>query len=173
MRTSHLALVVTAVLLSSCSSHAPMPTVPRVDLERFMGDWYVIAHIPAGLEEDAYDAVESYRLEPDGTIATTYTFRNGGFDGPAEEYHPNGVVRDTATNAEWGMQFIWPFRSEYLIVYLDADYSQTIIGRSSRDYVWIMARTPQLPEAEYERLVARVAELGYDTAKLRRVPQGG
>jgi apolipoprotein D and lipocalin family protein len=51
------------------------------------------------------------------------------------------------------------------------DYSQTIVARSARDYVWIMARTPTLPDEDYARLVSFVGELGYDIAKLERVPQ--
>ncbi|NNL99784.1 MAG: hypothetical protein HKO62_03465, partial [Gammaproteobacteria bacterium] len=50
-------------------------------------------------------------------------------------------------------------------------YSHTIIGRNQRDYVWIMARTPELPEAVYATLVDRVAEAGYDPAEIRKVPQ--
>jgi len=60
---------------------APIRTVPSVDLSRFMGDWYVIAHIPTFVEDEAYNAVESYRLDDDGTIATVFTFRQGSFTG--------------------------------------------------------------------------------------------
>ena len=69
------------------------------------------------------------------------------------------------------MQFLWPIKAEYLIAYLDSAYSETIIARNVRDYVWIMARNPRLSEADYQRLVSRVAALGYDTTQLRRVPQ--
>jgi apolipoprotein D and lipocalin family protein len=69
------------------------------------------------------------------------------------------------------MRFIWPIKSDYRIVYLDEDYSQTIIGRQKRDFVWIMARTPTIPDDTYEELVNRVANLGYDMSQLRRVPQ--
>jgi len=148
-----------------------MPTVEFVDLDRFMGDWYVIAHIPASLEKNAYGAIESYRLADDGTIETTFTFREGSFDGEKKTYTPKGFVRDGKTNAEWGMQFVWPIKADYRIVYLDADYQVTIIGRAKRDYVWIMARQPEIDEARYADLVQRVADLGYDVAKLRKVPQ--
>jgi apolipoprotein D and lipocalin family protein len=74
-------------------------------------------------------------------------------------------------NARWGMQFVWPIKADYRIVYLAPDYSQTVIAREKRDYVWIMARTPSIPEADYQRLVAFVASLGYDTTKIRKVPQ--
>jgi apolipoprotein D and lipocalin family protein len=164
-------LALAAVAAAGCASTPKMPTVARVDLPRFMGDWYVLAHIPASLEKNAYQGVETYRLDPDGTIATTYTFRDGGFDGEEKRYTPRGFVRNRETNAEWGMRFIWPIKAEYLVVHLDEGYTETIIGRSKRDLVWIMARTPEVPQADYDRLVAKVAELGYDVSKLRKVPQ--
>jgi apolipoprotein D and lipocalin family protein len=136
-----------------------------------MGDWYVIASIPTFLEKNAHNAVESYRQNSDGTIATTFKFNKGSFAGPLKTMRPRGWIRDTATNATWGMQFIWPIKAEYLIAYLNDDYSQTIVARSARDYVWIMARTPQLPAADYDQLVDQVRRLGYDTSQLVRVPQ--
>ncbi|MHC4847457.1 MAG: lipocalin family protein [Planctomycetota bacterium] len=159
--------------LLGCSSPPPMPTVDYVDLERFMGDWYVIAHIPASLEKNAYGAVESYKLADDGSIETTFTFREGSFDGKAKKYTPRGFVRDRESNAEWGMQFVWPIKADYRIVHLDPGYTVTIVGRSERDYVWIMARRPKIEAELYDALVRKVAELGYDPALIRRVPQQG
>jgi apolipoprotein D and lipocalin family protein len=160
-----------ALMLVACTSAPAIPVAEHVELERFMGDWYVIANIPTSPEKGAHNAVESYRLDADGTIPTTFTFRDGAFDGPEKVMHPRGFVRDRTSNAVWGMQFFWPIRAEYLIAHVDADYTETIIARSRRDYVWIMARTPQIPDADYERLRRRVADLGYDTARLERVPQ--
>jgi apolipoprotein D and lipocalin family protein len=172
MSTARLAGVVSIVImLSACSSAPTIPTAKNVDLPRFMGDWYVIANIPTWPERDAYNAVESYKLDPDGSIATTFTFRKGAFDGPEKVMRPRGFVTDTESNAVWGMQFVWPIKAEYLISHVDAGYTETIIARSSRDYVWIMARKPVLSEAEYARLVQMVADLGYDMSKLRKVPQ--
>ena len=165
--------VAALVSLAGCQSvpPAPLPTVPRVELERFMGDWYVIANIPTFIEKGAHNAVESYRLDADGTIATTFAFRAGGFDGPEKRYTPRGYVLDPGSNAVWGMQFVWPIKADYRIVYLDPGYSQTVIAREARDYLWIMARAPSIPEADYERLVALAGRLGYDTSRIQKVPQ--
>ncbi len=160
-------------LLAGCQS-APLPpleTVSRVDLNRFMGDWYVIAHIPTFLERQAYNAVESYRLDPEGRIATTFTFREGGFDGAAKRYTPTGFVTDRESNATWGMQFIWPIKADFRITYLTPDYGITVIARQKRDYVWVMARRPHLTDQERTAVEAHVAGLGYDLAQLRYVPQ--
>ena len=168
-----LLLLSLALATSACATtrRPPLETVPHVDLQRFMGDWYVIANIPTSIERDAYNAVESYALAPDGTIETTFKFLDGGFDGKEKTYTPRGFVLDKATNAVWGMQFVWPIKSDYRIVYLTDDYSQTIIGRTKRDYVWIMARKPVIPMEDFTRLRALLAQLGYDVKKLRHVPQ--
>lgn len=163
-----------ALALCSCAGapvHAPLPRASKVDLARFMGPWRVIAAIPVSIEKNAYDAVESYALNPDGTIATTYTFREGAFDGKAKRYTPKGFVVDRTNNSTWGMRFVWPFKAEYLISYVDESYSMTIIARTKRDYVWIMARAPVIADAEYDRLVAMVKEWGYDISRLRKFPQ--
>jgi rhodanese-related sulfurtransferase len=69
------------------------------------------------------------------------------------------------------MQFIWPIKAEYVISHVDADYTETIIARSARDYVWIMARTPTIDDQRYAALVKKVADMGYDLSKLVKVPQ--
>jgi apolipoprotein D and lipocalin family protein len=162
---------VALLALAACSSPPPIHTAAAVDLERFMGDWYVIANIPTFIETNAYNAIESYRLAMDGTVATTFSFREGSFDGPLKTYHPTGYIIDRQSNAVWGMQFIWPIKSDYRIIYVDDAYEQTIIGRTQRDYVWLMARTPQLSEADYQRFLRLIAEEGYDVTKVRKVPQ--
>lgn len=168
-----LAALLVSLVLAGCqgAAHPPIALVPRVDLQRFMGDWYVIANIPTFIERGAHNAVESYRLNPDGTVATTFTFRQDGFDGPVKRYTPTGYILDPVSNAVWGMQFVWPFKADFRIVYLTADYSQTVIGRERRDYVWIMARTPQIPDADYDRLLHFLKDQGYDVSRIQKVPQ--
>ena len=167
------ALAAIALLaLGGCASQGPeMETVDYVDLEKFMGPWYVIANIPTIIEKGAHNAVENYELNDDGTVATTFTFRKDSFDGKLKEYNPRGFVLDTESNARWGMRFIWPLKSDYRIVYLEDDYSTTVIGRNARDFVWIMARTPAISDAKYREIVDFVGGLGYDTSKIERVPQ--
>ena len=135
-----------------------------------MGDWYVIACIPTVIETEAYNAIESYQLDKDGSINTTYVFRKGGFDGPEKRYNPRGFVVENTGNSVWGMQFIWPIKSEFIIAYLDKDYTSTIIARNARDYVWILARTPFINDSHYQELTKTVTNLGYDVSKLRKVP---
>ena len=165
-------LAAAAMILTACkSAHPPLQTVARVDLERFMGEWHVIGNIPTSIEREAYNAVETYRLDSDGSIATTFTFNQGAPDGPLKRYTPRGFVRDRESNAVWGMQFVWPVKADYRIVYVDEQYAHTIVGREKRDYVWIMARASEVPESTYQQLLQIVAREGYDTKQVRRVPQ--
>lgn len=162
-----------AMTVAGCGdqSKPTIPPVASVDLARFMGDWFVIAHIPTRLERNAFDAVESYDLRPDGRVQTTFRYRNKSFVAPLKTLRPVGTVRPGFGNAVWNMQFVWPFEAEYVVVYLSDDYSQTIIGRSARDYVWLMARTPQISEGDYSHAMERLRALGYDVSRVRRVPQ--
>jgi len=176
-----LAVLASAILTLGTSACGPrrgpelQPLQRKIDLKRFMGKWYVLAHIPIDYifvsEADAYNAVEEYELADDGSIPTTFTFREGSFEGPEKVMRPTGFVHNQQTNTEWRMQFVWPFKSDYLIVYLDEDYETTIVGVPDRSHAWIMARKPVIPSKQYDFLVAELERLGHDLSKLRRVPQ--
>ncbi len=171
-----IGLGVAAAALTACHSMAtaperpPLHLVPQVDLARYMGDWYVIANIPTFLEKGAHDSKELYRLAPDGSIETTFSFHADSFDGPLREYHSRGFAHPPG-NAVWGQQYIWPFKADYRISYLGDDYSQVVVTREKRDYVWIMARTPVISDADLDKLIAFAGTQGYDTARIQRVPQ--
>ncbi len=149
----------------------PIALAPAVDLPRFMGDWYVIAAIPLWPEREAHNPIERYTLDEDGSVATRYRMRKGGFDAPVKVYHPRGFVEPGSGNALWKMQFVWPFKGEYRIAFVEPDYSATIVARNKRDYVWLMARQPQMADADYERYRQKIAAMGYDLSQLRRMPQ--
>src|SRR5499427_10517806 len=170
MRLRHAAAAVFAAAAVAagvgCSSARMQPIrLPDVSLDRFMGEWYVIANIPTPFVKDAYNAVQKYQLNADGTVSTTFNYREGGFDGKEKTLTPKGYVGDDGSNAKWGLQF-GPILAEYLIAYVNPDYTETIVARSSRDFVWIMARTPVISDADYDALVSKVASWGYDTEQL-------
>lgn len=159
------------ILLSGCSSHPPMTMVSDVELQKFMGPWYVIAHIPTFLEDEAHNAVESYALNDDGTIAINFRFNNESLDGPLKNYDFKGFV-EPDNNAHWKVQPIWPIRADYRIVYLDKNYDHTVIARKDRDYVWIMARETEISPEKYQEMIEIVESKGYDSSQLRVVPHG-
>jgi apolipoprotein D and lipocalin family protein len=170
---NHLRLLFVLAFVAGCASSPfpPLTTAAAVDLNRFAGDWYVIASIPTFLEKNAYNAIESYEPPVNGRIKTTFRFNEGGLDGEEKRFYPTGFVDESEeSNAFWRMQFVWPFKAEYRIVYVSEDYELTVIGRSKRDYVWIMARTPAVAEHSYQSLVNIVRREGYDLTALRKVP---
>jgi apolipoprotein D and lipocalin family protein len=166
-------LILVAVAAAACRSrpYPPLQLADSVDTPRFMGAWYVIACIPSFIERNEFNAVESYRLDPQGRIRTVFTYNQGSFQGPAKRLTPVGFVTAGSHGTIWGMRFIWPIEADYRVMYVAADYSQTVVGREKRDYAWIMARAPTMPQADLQRLTALLASQGYDIGRLRRVPQ--
>ena len=110
-------------------------------------------------------------MDSDDKIQTTYQFRDGSFDGELKEFTPVGWVHDAETNAEWRMQFLWPFRAKYIILHVDSDYSETIIAHPNRKYAWIMLREPEISDADYEALLQKLVDVGYDRSVIQRLPQ--
>jgi apolipoprotein D and lipocalin family protein len=149
-----IVLFIALVFVVACQSNKPLKTVDYVDIQRFMGDWYVIANIPTFLEKNAYNPIESYRLDEDGSIATTFSFNAGAMDGEKKVYNPRGFI----------------IKADYRIVYLDEDYQHTIIGRNNLDYVWIMARQPKISNKMMVELNQFVASMGYDSSLLELAP---
>ena len=148
-----------------------MKTVDYVDLERFMGDWYVIANIPTFIEKNATNAIESYSMTDNGKIKTVFTFFHESPTGGKKTYKPTGFIYNKETNAEWRMQFIWPFKMPFYIIDLDKKYSYTVIGIPSRKYVWIMARDSIMPEDVYDKIINNLELIGYNISKIKKVTQ--
>jgi apolipoprotein D and lipocalin family protein len=166
-----------AVLAGCTGGLPPLKGRPEaVDLERFSGAWFVAGFIPIDFpflsEAGAHNGVESYSLDPDGTIATTYTFRDGGFDGPERVMRPRGRSFNPPVNSHWKMKFK-PFlpAGDYLILWIDEDYQRTVIGVPDRRWIWLMTRECKVSDGVYQALVDQARNAGYDTQAIRRVPQ--
>lgn len=158
---------------AGASTLPPIQPVPHVDLPRFMGTWYLIASIPTAFERDAWNAVETYALQADGNIHTTLRFNKDAADGPLKQIQSTGYVHAGSGGAVWGVKVFGPFKAQYIVAWLNPDYSQMIVARDARDYTWVFSRTPTVPEPDWVTLRAQVAALGYDTSKLRKIPQTG
>ncbi|MBU6181371.1 MAG: lipocalin family protein [Verrucomicrobia bacterium] len=167
-------LSISLLALAACSSTPKLPplrTVDHVDLPRFMGDWYVIGTIPWFLERDNVGTMDIYSPRPDGRIDIRYVFHKKSLDAPRREMKAIAEVVDKNSNAQWAVQFLWPFKAPFLVIDLDPDYTRTTIGYPDRSLIWIMARTPQIPESEYAAALATAAAQGYDTSRIVKVPQ--
>jgi apolipoprotein D and lipocalin family protein len=162
-----LVYLLSAIATTGCTTQSEMPmrTPATVDLERFMGKWYVIANIPTFFERNAVNPLEHYRLNDDGTVAITFTFNDGGPAGKERTLTMKGFP--SSEPGIWGVQMIWPIKADYRIAHLDPDYEHSIIGRSKRDYLWIMSRSSKVSESKLSELLAIAAELGYDRNEIR------
>ncbi len=157
--------------LSSAASLPPLQTVPHVELDRYMGDWYVIANIPYFAEKDKVATIERYELGPNGKIANTCIFRKKLFTAPEKQWRATATVVNQTTNAEWRVQFFWPVKLPYLVIDLDPDYRWAVVGHPSRHYLWILARERALSDTVYQGILERAAAQGYDTSDIVKVPQ--
>ena len=80
-------------------------------------------------------------------------------------------VVNTKTNAEWRVQFLWPFEAPFLVIDLSPDYRFTTIGYPNRDLIWIMSRSPEMSESDYARALESAKAQGYDISRIVKVPQ--
>ena len=143
----------------------------KIDLERYMGDWYVVANIPTFYEKNAFGSIEGYRLNPDGTIFNYFDSRRGSFNGPLKRITAKAWVTNLKTNAEWKVCFFWPLTFSYQVLEVGADYEYAVVGHPSKRFVWIMSRTPHLEGKLMRGIIGRLDKLGYDTTQIRPVPQ--
>jgi apolipoprotein D and lipocalin family protein len=163
--------------LNSCATRTTMPakpplqTVARVDLPRYMGDWRVIANIPYWAERDCVDSIETYWLRPDGKIGNSFQYRKKSFAAPQKKLTFVAEVFNATTNAEWRVKFLPFVKVPYLILEMDPDYQWTFVGHPGRKLGWIMARTPQIPEATYQAILAKLSRHGYAPEQFVKVPQ--
>lgn len=154
-----------------------------MELHRFMGSWYVLAHIPVKLVKEhlAHNAVETYSWdEAKQRIDVHYRFNEDAHDGPLNDSYQRGWVQNKDTNAEWrvspklplfGYALSGVLRLPYIIVDRSEDYSTAIIGYPNRAYLWVLSRRPEVSSKEYEKLIDKCKSFGYDESKIRRVPQ--
>lgn len=167
-------LSATALLAFSGCAHrraVPLRTVEHVDLDRYLGRWYVIANIPYFLEKGKVASYDTYARRPDGRLDNHFTFRRGGFDAPEETWRGTAWVVDGKTNAKWKVRFLWPLTSTYLVLELDPEYRWAVVGTPGRNLLWILARDRQLTPEVYENILGRIEAQGYDRSRIVPVPQ--
>lgn len=149
-----------------------MNTVQKVDVEKFMGDWYVLAGRFTFLEVDVHNGLENYTWNQEQQrIDVDFTYNKGSLTGPQKSIPQKAWVYNQETKAHWKVSPMWPFKFDYLIVDLDENYLWTAIGVPDQKYLWIMARDWQNPEPTIQAAIKRLEAKGYDTKNLIRVPQ--
>lgn len=172
--TALILLFVAAMLYARVDEKAnEMPaltTTVKIDLQRYMGAWHVIANIPYFAERGKVASRDVYTLDADGNVATTYVYRTS-FDGPEKSMGSLGIVQPGSNNARWVVRILWFIRADYLVLDVAPDYSWALVGQPSRKLAWVFARNPAMDDALYTMLLEKFRGFGYDSAKFRRVPQ--
>lgn len=177
MRISRFAAALPILLTAACTQtttaarHLPeLKTVPKVEISRYLGTWYEIASFPQWFQKDCAATTATYTLRPDGQIDVLNACRKGGLDGPPEQARGRAyAVDETATKLK--VTFFWPFYGDYWVIDLAPDYSYAVVGHPSRDYLWILSRTPRLDQATYDGILTRLTGQGYDLSRLNRTAQ--
>ena len=179
-RRSTVLCLAACALLSGCAAApensnpraaAPLTLAPAVDLNRFMGRWYVIANIPYFAEQGYVGSYVEYALRADGDIDDFYYGHKSSFDKPLEKKALKDSVVAGSNNAHWRSSPFWPLSFDYQILYVDPAYQYALIGYPDRQWGWVFARSPEIDERKYRELLGRLEQQGYDTTRFQRVPQ--
>jgi len=149
----------------------PLQTVPEVELERYLGTWYEIASYPQRFQEGCTATTATYTLRTDGEIDVLNKCRKGSLDGPEDVAEGRARVVDRQSNAKLEVSFFWPFWGDYWVIDLGPDYEYAVVGHPSRDYLWILSRTPTLAESTYDGILSRLQDRGYPLDRLQRTLQ--
>jgi len=136
-----------------------------------LGKWYEIATIPQRFQKGCVGVTADYVLRKNGDIEVVNTCREGTLDGRVRTARGKARVVDKATNAKLKVSFFWPFWGAYWIIGLDAEYRWAVVGHPSRDYLWILSRSPQMDQATYDDILRLIAEKGYDLTRIKKTLQ--
>lgn len=162
LRTLSLSLL--SILGISCASDSAVQTAKNVDIKRYMGTWYEIARYENSFQKGLKNSRAQYTLNEDGTVSVV----NSGEDASGKRTSAKG--RAYAPNkgdfSKLRVSFFWPFYGDYYILEIDEGYTWVLVGGRDKSYLWILARTPALPQSTVSKIL-RIAEArGYDAGKL-------
>lgn len=140
----------------------PLRTVDNVELDRYLGTWYEIARYEHFFERGCSDVSANYSLDEDGDLKVVNRCIKDG-----EPTEAKGTAYSSnRNNTKLKVSFFWPFYGDYWVLILDDDYQYAVVGEPSREYLWILSRTPRLDEDIREAILKQLPELGYTTDKL-------
>ena len=144
-------------------------TITQLDINRYMGKWYEIARYNHFFEKGMTHVYTEYSLQPDGKIKV---INRGIKDGKPKEIIGKGKQPSPKEHpGQLKVSFFLWFYSDYYILELDKDYQYALVGSSSSDYLWILSRTPQMPQVVLDNLLQKIVLRGYDLSKLIFVEQ--
>jgi apolipoprotein D and lipocalin family protein len=145
-----------------------LEVVPHVELEKYLGKWYEIAHLPAKFQEGCDETTATYTLLKDGSISV---LNQSTKNGKVKQAKGKAKVVDKNSNAKLKVTFFWPFYGDYWIIKLGNNYDYSVVGTPNRKYLWILSRTPQMDDKLYSQLVEYVKSKGFEVNKLIKTLQ--
>lgn len=159
---------ITALLFSagtlSAAAQTPLQTVPKVDLPRYAGKWFELARLPNRFEKKcARDVTAEYTLQGSQVLVVNSCTQA---DGSRTTSRGKAKIADPATNAKLRVTFFWPFYGNYWVIGLDPEYRWAIVGEPKREYLWILSRTPTLPQPTLDTILQKIKDAGYNPASL-------
>ena len=161
-----------AVLVAGCGQIPDgLEAVDGFDKDRYLGTWYEIARLDHRFERGLEQVTATYSVRDDGDIDVL----NRGYDtakGAWREARGKAKFAGDPGTAMLRVSFFGPFYGGYNVLDLDPDYQIALVAGPTREYLWILARRPDPPREEVERLVQRAGEMGFDTASLIYVEHG-
>ena len=162
--------IIAANKFSGESKASEPQTVPSVDLARYAGRWYEIARLPNSFQKKCAGGVAAtYELRPDGKVAVINECRKAS--GGITRAKGTARIADKKSNAKLKVTFFWPFYGDYWILDLGPNYEYAVVGEPKRRYLWILSRTPQIDDALYQELLAKMAHQGFDTGRMVKTLQ--
>lgn len=160
-----------SLALSAClGTPDGITPVTGFDQEKYLGTWYEIARIDNRFERDLTNVTANYTVKDNGAIRVL----NRGYNiEKAKWVEANGTAKfvgDTDT-AHLKVSFFGPFFASYIVFDLAPDYQHSFVTGNDRDYLWLLARDPQISPELKARFLARITELGFETDELIWVDQ--
>ena len=147
--------------------HAAEPSLP-IDLQRYMGRWYVIANIPYFPERGKVATYDEYILRTDGRIDNIFGFKKS-FDKKEKKWNALATVKPDTGNRKWTIKFFGLLNADYEILEIAPDYSWVLIGHPKREMAWVMARSAKMDDAQYEVLVKKFENYDYKTSTISAI----
>lgn len=139
--------------------------VDNFELNRYLGDWYEIARLDHSFECGLEAVKAEYSLRDDGGIRVI----NSGRDSKsqvAQQAEGRAYFVEEPNLGHLKVSFFGPFFGSYVIFELDENYQYAFIAGNSRDYLWLLARTPEVSEELIDQFISRASQLGFDTSQL-------
>jgi apolipoprotein D and lipocalin family protein len=164
-------LIFTAMIFNSVTPQKVPTVVTSVDLGRYAGTWYEIARLPFSFERKLKCTTATYTLREDGSINVLNKGRY--ITNPSKESSAKAIawIPDKNVPAKLKVQFFWPFKGNYWILYLDKDYKYVIVGEPSLKYLWILCRDKKMDDPTYKMLLQKAIDNGYDIKSIIKVEQ--